>query len=59
MRVHRLGGLLRVPVLVDDADNEIVAAAKLVEGTPLNLVKVLSLPILRRVIGVFGVLMEE
>ena len=54
-----MGGLLRVPVLVDDADNEIVAAAKLVEGTPLNLVKVLSLPILRRVIGVFGVLMEE
>jgi hypothetical protein len=54
-----LGRLPRVPILLDDPDNEIVAAAKFVEGTPLDLVEVLSLPILRRVIGVFGVLMEE
>jgi hypothetical protein len=51
--------LLCVPVLVDDPDHEIVAAAKLIEGTPLDLVKVLSLPILRGVIGISSVLMEE
>jgi hypothetical protein len=51
--------LPRIPVLIDDPDNEIVTAAKLVEGTPLDLVEVLCLPILRRVIGVFGVFMEE
>jgi len=51
--------LLCISVLVDDPDNEIVAAAKLIEGTPLDLVKVLSLPILRGVIGVSSVLMEE
>lgn len=52
-------GLLCVAVLVDDSDNEIVAAAKFIEGTPLDLVKVLCLPILRRIISISCVLIEE
>lgn len=51
--------LLCVAVLVDDPYYEIVAAAKLIKGAPLDLVKVLCLAILRRVIGIFIVLMKE